>query len=240
MSSIVEPSRRSFRGAEWERGSTVFVQGPAFGTRPLLRDLARERLRDEIMAGVLAPGTLLDDGELAQRLRCSRTPVREALADLELGGLVERRANRYTRVALPRAADIVPTLQALGLLYGGLVRVSVPRLDDTVRSSLCRRIAALLDAVRIGDWNAVADTAAPVYRSFIASCDNPVLCSALRGSIDALTFRLRHEDLPSVLPWDRFANGIVALRLAVEGGDGRLAERALWSMHLLPDPDRPV
>lgn len=218
----------------------MFVQEPAFGARPLLRDLARERLRDEIMAGVLAPGTLLDDGDLARRLRCSRTPVREALSDLELAGLVERRANRYTRVALPRAADIVPTLQALGLLYGGLVRVSVPRLEDTARTALGRRIGALLDTVRLGDWDAVTDTAAPVYRSFLESCDNPVLCSALRGSIDALTFRLRHEDLPTALPWDQIANGVVALRLAVEGNDGRLAERALWSMHLLPDPDRPA
>ncbi|MCS6523160.1 MULTISPECIES: hypothetical protein [Curtobacterium] len=79
----------------------------------------------------------------------------------------------------------------------------------------------------------MTDAAAPVHRSSIASCTNPVLCSRLRGSVDALTFRLRHEDLPIALPWER----IVALQLAVEGGDGRLAERALRSMPLRPDLD---
>ncbi|NII40926.1 DNA-binding GntR family transcriptional regulator [Curtobacterium flaccumfaciens] len=206
-------------------------------TRPLLRDIARDRLRSEIMRGSLCPGERLDDQELAARLGCSRTPVREALADLAHLGLVELRANRYTRVAVPAREDVVPALQALGLLFGGVVRVTVPRLGDRSRSAVFRRLGLLLDCLEAPSWQPSADAATPIYRTFIEECRNPMLTAALRGALDGLTFRLRHRELEAALPWQDIRTGIVALRVAVDLRDGRLAERATWSAHLLPDPD---
>lgn len=210
---------------------------PPSDTRTLLRDIARDRLRSEIMRGSLCPGDRLDDEELAARLGCSRTPVREALADLAHLGLVELRANRYTRVAVPAREDVVPALQALGLLFGGVVRVTVPRLGDRSRSTVFRRLGVLLDCLEAPSWQPSADAATPIYRTFIDECRNPMLTAALRGSLDGLTFRLRHRDLETALPWQDIRTGVVALRVAVDVRDGRLAERATWSAHLLPDPD---
>src|SRR3954471_15602780 len=69
---------------------------------PVERDLLRERaylaLRDAIVDGTLAPGERLRDVELTRWLGLSRTPVREALARLELDGLVETAPQRFTRV----------------------------------------------------------------------------------------------------------------------------------------------
>jgi DNA-binding GntR family transcriptional regulator len=126
----------------------MFAAQPTPGTRTLLRDVARDRLRSEIISGQLRPGQRLDDDELAARLGCSRTPVREALADLDRLGLVELRANRYTRVAVPRDEDVLPALQALGLLFGGVVRMAVPTLSDRTRASLFRRLGILLDCMQ--------------------------------------------------------------------------------------------
>jgi DNA-binding GntR family transcriptional regulator len=217
----------------------MFAARPTPGTRTLLRDVARERLRSEIISGRLHPGERLDDDELAAWLGCSRTPVREALADLDRLGLVELRANRYTRVAVPRDEDVLPALQALGLLFGGVVRLAVPTLSDRSRSSLFRRLGVLLDCMQEPGWLPTADAATPVYRTFINECRNPMLSAALRGSLDGLTFRLRNDRLHETLPWEHIRNGVVALRIAVDGRDGRLAERATWAVHLLPDPDRP-
>jgi DNA-binding GntR family transcriptional regulator len=210
---------------------------PRSDTRPLLRDLARERLRVEIMHGSLCPGDRLDDEELAARLGCSRTPVREALADLAHLGLVELRANRYTRVAVPAREDVVPALQALGLLFGGVVRIVVPRLGDRSRAVLFRRLGVLLDCLETPSWRSSADATTPIYRTFIQECRNPMLTATLHGALDGLTFRLRHEELDAVLPWPDIRNSVVALRVAVDCRDGRLAERATWAAHLLPDPD---
>jgi DNA-binding GntR family transcriptional regulator len=51
-------------------------------------------LADEIIHGRLAPGTALDETIFATRLGVSRTPVREAIRQLEAIGLVETRPHR--------------------------------------------------------------------------------------------------------------------------------------------------
>lgn len=55
--------------------------------RPSGQD-AYERIVDEIRAGSLRPGDRLTETELAMRLGISRTPVREAIRQLEADGLV--------------------------------------------------------------------------------------------------------------------------------------------------------
>ena len=54
----------------------------------------RLQLADEIVRGVLAPGSALDETDIARRFSVSRTPVREALRQLVASGLVESRAHR--------------------------------------------------------------------------------------------------------------------------------------------------
>src|SRR5688572_9661602 len=68
--------------------------------RPLtLRDAVARQLRDEIVSGALSPGTVIKDAELAARLGFSITPVREALTQLAMEGLIEMPPNRAKRVA---------------------------------------------------------------------------------------------------------------------------------------------
>ncbi len=48
------------------------------------------RLRESILSAELRPGRRLVEDELAEWLKVSRTPIREALLRLEQEGLVER------------------------------------------------------------------------------------------------------------------------------------------------------
>ena len=54
-----------------------------------LRSQVTEILRDAILSGQLAPGSVLVERELAERLGVSKTPVREALSLLDHEGLVQ-------------------------------------------------------------------------------------------------------------------------------------------------------
>jgi DNA-binding GntR family transcriptional regulator len=63
-----------------------------------------ERIVAELRAGGAARGQHLAEQRLADRLRVSRSPVREALRLLELRGLVERRPNRGVFLAQDAAA----------------------------------------------------------------------------------------------------------------------------------------
>ena len=55
---------------------------------PSLRQLAHDRIKQSILEGVHAPGSLLSENQLAEELGISRTPVREAVRDLVSSGLV--------------------------------------------------------------------------------------------------------------------------------------------------------
>lgn len=55
-------------------------------------EVAYQRLHQAIRDGVFEPGDRLREVDVAERLKLSRTPVREALRKLEADGIVEHRA----------------------------------------------------------------------------------------------------------------------------------------------------
>jgi DNA-binding GntR family transcriptional regulator len=65
----------------------------------LLSDRIRNALTDEIASGALVAGLALEEQQLADRFGASRTPVREALRQLAVSGLVEVRGRRGVVVA---------------------------------------------------------------------------------------------------------------------------------------------
>jgi DNA-binding GntR family transcriptional regulator len=83
---------------------------PSAGRREVGKEVTSQRiasdLREEILAGELAPGTWLRQDELAARLGSSRLPVREALRILESEGLTESLPNRGSRVPVLNLADV--------------------------------------------------------------------------------------------------------------------------------------
>jgi DNA-binding GntR family transcriptional regulator len=66
--------------------------------REKLADTAYARLRDSILRGELPPRSVLDQRQLADSLKSSRTPVREALGRLLQEGLVEVGSRRQVIV----------------------------------------------------------------------------------------------------------------------------------------------
>jgi DNA-binding GntR family transcriptional regulator len=63
-------------------------------------------IHDRIVAGDYAPGLRLSQQQLAEELKVSRTPLREALQKLEVEGLVIGRANRGMEVAPVSLSDV--------------------------------------------------------------------------------------------------------------------------------------
>ena len=75
-----------------------------------------ERLRDMIIQGELAPGVKLNERVLCERLRTSRTPVREAIKYLASEGLVELLPNRGAIVTPITATTVKEMFELLGAL----------------------------------------------------------------------------------------------------------------------------
>ncbi|NEC77599.1 GntR family transcriptional regulator, partial [Streptomyces rochei] len=119
--------------------------------RTLLRDRAHAAIRDAIVAGELAPGAVVRDADLAERLGLSRAPVREAFSRLVDEGLLESKPQSYTRVTPVVSDDVRDAAAVVGAMHELVTRIAVPRLTaadlDTMRAAN-EHFAA---AVRAGD-----------------------------------------------------------------------------------------
>src|ERR1700721_528111 len=73
----------------------------------------RLQLADEIVSGALAPGSALDETDIARRFNVSRTPVREALRQLAASGLVDARAHRGAVGARPSIGRMTGMFEGL-------------------------------------------------------------------------------------------------------------------------------
>ena len=83
-----------------------------------LHDEVAAQLRDRIFAGELIPGTFLDEARLAQEMRISRTPLREALKVLTAEGLVRHEPRRGCFVNEVTEQDLNEIFPVIALLEG--------------------------------------------------------------------------------------------------------------------------
>jgi DNA-binding GntR family transcriptional regulator len=97
--------------------------------RLLLRDNVYRTMLAAVTDGTFLPGERLNDPELMQWLGVSRTPLREALTQLEDIGLVEIKQNRGTRVALVDDGRIVASAEALGFFGHLAVALALSTFD---------------------------------------------------------------------------------------------------------------
>src|SRR3979409_138523 len=93
----------------------------------------RLQLADEIVRGVLAPGSALDETDIARRFGVSRTPVREALRQLVASGLVEARAHRGAVVAQPSLERLTGMFEAMAELEALCAGLAAERMTAAER-----------------------------------------------------------------------------------------------------------
>ncbi len=91
------------------------------------RDL-RQVIEDEIVEGHLALGARLDEAQLAARFGVSRTPIREALLQLAVSGLVETKPRRGTLVSAPEPHHLLAMFETMAEIEATCGRLAARRL----------------------------------------------------------------------------------------------------------------
>lgn len=114
------------------------ARGPAGAAKgkPTRAEELRQQLSDEIVRGALAPGSPLDETELAQRFNVSRTPVREALRQLTASGLIESRPHRGAVVAQPSIERLTGMFEAMAELEALCAGLAAERMSPVQRHAL--------------------------------------------------------------------------------------------------------
>ena len=106
-----------------------------------LSKVVREDILGRILRGGLAPGSRINEPDVAERMGVSRVPVREALRELEAMGLVVSRKNVgvFVRELAPRE---VADLYELRAVLDGHAGTRAAALGDVPR----RALSKILDA----------------------------------------------------------------------------------------------
>jgi DNA-binding GntR family transcriptional regulator len=122
-----------------------------------LQEETTRRLRDLIIQGELKAGARLNERELTELLRISRTPLREATRRLASEGLVELLPHRGAIVAPIDEARVRDALDVMGALEAYAGEVACARASD-----------AEINEIRAMHFEMLADRAREDHRSYFA------------------------------------------------------------------------
>ncbi|WP_351227993.1 GntR family transcriptional regulator [Streptomyces sp. NPDC002133] len=139
---------------------------------------AAERVYTHIKQAVLdrryEGGTLLTEGELAEAVGVSRTPVREALLKLEMEGLLKLYPKKGALVLAVSAQEISDVIETRLLVEEFAVRKAVP-----APPALIERLEELVERQRqhaeAGDLAAVSATDRAFHAEIVRNAGNEIL-----------------------------------------------------------------
>jgi DNA-binding GntR family transcriptional regulator len=144
--------------------------------RITLASMVGDRIRADVVEGVLPPGSQLNEVELATTFGVSRGPVREALQRLIQEGLLLREPHRGVFVPVMTPEDV----DDIYLVREAMETTAVRRLAGLSRTAsaskaLDRIVRAMETAERADDWNTVASRDLDFHSALVAAADSPRL-----------------------------------------------------------------
>jgi len=202
-----------------------------------LRQHVRVTLRAAIMEGRFPPGSRLLEEQIAAQLGISRAPVREALRELELEGLVKSEPHRGTFVKAPQTIEIhIRELFSLRAVLEGLAARIVatdPNMDFAILQAFVDEIKQAAEAQ---EHERIHDRDLEFHRK-VVELSRHALLNATYGTIYPQIRGICESVLPTVA--DRLGMIIKAHQKLVnvlKGGDPEAAE-ALLRRHIVETGD---
>jgi DNA-binding GntR family transcriptional regulator len=195
-----------------------------------LREQVYDHLRQLLNRGELRPGHFLDLDALESRLGVSRTPLRDALLQLEAEGFVTILPRRGVQVRPLSRDDIRHLYEIVGALEGAALLAAFPRLGPREAAGLRRLNREMKAAVEAGDFDRYYDRNLAFHDVFLDRCDNERLVLMVRALKQRLYDWPRRRGF--VKAWELASvREHAALARLVEKGDARAAADHLRDVH---------
>ncbi|KQR74112.1 GntR family transcriptional regulator [Burkholderia sp. Leaf177] len=180
-------------------------------------------LREAIVEGVLAPGSRLSEVQVAKQLNVSRTPMREAFAQLEREGLVTvvARVGAFVRsVTLRDVAEIYTVRTALECLA---VQLCAENITTLGRAQMEDVIGEMRANVAANDPAAYVDALDRFYSIVMTLADNRTL-QATHASLMGPVRRLRRIAMARGGRMRASFEQAVKIKDAIASGDARVQD----------------
>jgi DNA-binding GntR family transcriptional regulator len=184
-------------------------------------------LREGISSHSIPPGSKLMEAPLAKEFGVSRARVREALAELELRGLIKRIPNRGAEVSRLDLTQVFEIYDAREALEGMCVRLATQKAPPESWQEwvdLLREGGPLEKCLEQGDLETYFKNYDRLRRRIIEAAENPVLAAMLDSILEKTRVIMRRVQ---ILP-GRAARGLQEHRAfvnAMRAGDAEEAER---------------
>lgn len=188
-------------------------------------DIVRDALREGILNGTIQPGTQMRQDELAEQFGVSRIPIREALRQLEVEGLVKIELNRGAVVSRLSTEDVLEMLDIRIALECYALRLAIPNMaeqDFTLAEGLLDIYDQEPDPVNWGRMNR------QFHLAICAPCDRPRLMAMIRDNMGRADLFLRTE-VSLVVGKERPQQEHRQLLELIRAGDAEEAARLLQS-----------
>jgi DNA-binding GntR family transcriptional regulator len=206
--------------------------------RPLLRTRTSTihqdvvaALRNFIIRGELQPGVRLPERALSERLKVSRTPLRESLRVLASEGLIELLPNRGARVVKMTPADLQHLFEVLRCLEACAGRLACERASDAEISeigAIHRRMFTHFLAHRMPEY---LDLNRVIHVRIVQAAHNPILESTYHSLSNRMLWACALSSQESGRRWEAAMNEHEQIIQALEQRSGeRLA--TLLESHL--------
>jgi DNA-binding GntR family transcriptional regulator len=189
---------------------------------PTLPAVVADRLRQLIVNGTLRPGTWLNERELCDLLKVSRTPLREAYRILASDGLLSIQPKRGAMVVELSREDIENTFDVLSVLEGLAVRQAAQRATDAELAHIAQLHHRMLQGYEARDIGAYFDASMGTHIAISRAAHNP----ALVATYDRLNLQVQALRYKSNLDPDEWSAGVADHEAFVQALVARDGERA--------------
>ncbi|AOW13040.1 AsnC family transcriptional regulator [Hydrogenophaga crassostreae] len=135
----------------------------------------RDQLEDDIVNGRMRPGEQVQIEPLMVRFAVSRTPVREALQQLEISGLVEVLPKRGTFVARVGIPELIHMFEVMAELEAMCARLAARRAPTATLDGIRGALEACEHETASDDANAYYYANELFHSLIYQACGNPFL-----------------------------------------------------------------
>ncbi|MDP2084906.1 MAG: GntR family transcriptional regulator [Gemmobacter sp.] len=181
------------------------------------------RLLDDIRTGALAPGARLRETDLAARMGISRTPVREAIRQLEADGLVTHLPRQGATLRRLDGPEVIELYEMRAVLEGTAARLAARAVTEVELVEL----RALNDALAAAPLGPPAqDLNRQFHRALLDAARNRFLVKTM-GALHKTLLILGPTTLTDPVRATDAVHEHTAVLAALATGDGAAAEAAM-------------
>jgi DNA-binding GntR family transcriptional regulator len=194
--------------------------------RPTLHEQVAARLRQMLVENLITPGAKLNERELAEVLKVSRTPLREAIKMLAAEGLVELLPNRGAVAVLLGEDDVLHTFEVMAGLEALSGELAAERITDAELAEIRALHFEMMACYTRRDLSNYYRINATIHRAINAAAKNPVLTQTytqVNARLQALRFRSNQDEDK----WKRAVQEHEQMVQALGARDGAALRRVL-------------